>query len=93
MFWRESPHHSIGTYGMRKVTFGTASAPFQAVRTLKSLALQHVGTSLDNAATVLKRDLYMDDCLSGAKSTPEAIQLQRDLTELTSMGRLTLRKW
>ena len=36
--WRESPSEPIRDYCLNTVTFGTASAPFTAIRTIKELA-------------------------------------------------------
>lgn len=45
------------------------------------------------AASRVKTDLYVDDCLSGSHSTESAKQLQRDLDLLFKSGNFRLRKW
>ncbi|CAG7727908.1 unnamed protein product, partial [Allacma fusca] len=92
ILWRETPDQKIKTYRLNKVTFGTACAPFQAVRTLHQLAedYQH---QYPQAAQVLKRDFYMDDCLRGENSSEAAVRLHQQLMSLTSEAKFTLRKW
>ncbi|CAG7665201.1 unnamed protein product, partial [Allacma fusca] len=92
IYWRGKTTEPIQCYRLRKVTFGTASAPYQAVRTLHQLAHDHGGEH-PKAAEVLIRDFYMDDCLSGANSTDEAIELAKELRALTMRANFNLRKW
>lgn len=64
---------------------------FLAIRTLKQLAIDE-GQQYTNAANVLLRDFYVDDCLTGGPSIEEAIQLKNDLTSLLAKGQLKLCK-
>ena len=64
---RETPDDPIKIYTLNTVTFGTASAPFLAIRTLHQLA----DDELENypaAAAILKRDFYVDDLLTRANT-------------------------
>ena len=45
------------------------------------------------AVDVVNRVFYVDDGLTGAHSTEEAIKLQRQLQDLFSHGGFLLRKW
>ncbi|CAG7816402.1 unnamed protein product [Allacma fusca] len=88
---RESPSQHISIYSLSKVTFGTASAPYQAVRTLHQLAHDHP-KDYPSAAEVLRRDFYVDDCLTGTNSSTEAIHLNQKLTSITNKVSFSLRK-
>ncbi|CAG7785644.1 unnamed protein product [Allacma fusca] len=72
IYWRKGPNDTIKCYRLRKVIFGTASDPYQAVRTLHQLAKNN-RKDHPEATEVLCRNFYMDDCMSGANSTEEAI--------------------
>ncbi|CAG7720691.1 unnamed protein product [Allacma fusca] len=92
IFWRDSPSEPIKTYKLAKVTFGTSSAPYLAIKTIQTLAEAHA-EEYPLASAVLKRDFYVDDCLSGARTQEEAVQLQQQLMRLTEKGGFLLRKW
>lgn len=90
--WRQSPEHPLSTYELQTVTYGTASAPFLATRVLQQLAddEQH---QFPEAVEVLRKDFYVDDLFSGAKSVEEATKLRQQLETLLSRGGFQLRKW
>lgn len=73
------------------LTYGTASAPFLAIRYLRELAEQE--TELLEAAHIVKHDFYMDDLLSGAATEKEAIKLRQKVSTLLQKGQFHLRKW
>lgn len=41
IFWRKNKNDPIAIYQLKTVTYGNASAPFQATRSLKELALEN----------------------------------------------------
>ena len=45
------------------------------------------------ASKVVLNDFYVDDLVSGAPTTQEAIQLAKDVTALLKSGCMNLRKW
>lgn len=92
ILWREGPDEPVKTFRLLTVTYGTASAPYLATRTLKQLALdeQH---QLPAASRVVIQDFYVDDVMTGAETIEEARQLQQELIELTHRGAFHLRKW
>lgn len=92
IWWRESPDHPLNTYRLRTVTYGTASAPFLAIRTLKQLALdeQH---RFPTASDVLLTDFYVDDVLSGSDTIESTNTLRVELTQLLSLGCFELSKF
>src|SRR5205085_1107546 len=61
-------------------------------RTLQQIAHDY-GHLYPNAAKVLLQDFYVDDCITGASSVDDALDLQRELVDLLQHGGLSLRKW
>ncbi|XP_053597480.1 uncharacterized protein LOC128668441 [Microplitis demolitor] len=92
IIYRNGPQASINTYTLDTVTYGTASASHLAVRSLHQLAKDE-GHLYPLAATVLMRDFYVDDVLTGANSLTEAALLRDQLNELLKKGGFNLRKW
>ena len=90
--WRDHPHHSINTYRLNTVTYGTASAPYLATRTMKQLALDE-SIHFPLASFVLLQDTYVDDVLSGHSDIEKALQIQEELISLVKSGGMNLRKW
>lgn len=65
IFWYHE--NKIGTYELNTVTFGVASAPYLAIRTIQQLA-EDEGQNFPLARKVLKCDFYVDDFLMGGNS-------------------------
>ncbi|XP_076659879.1 uncharacterized protein LOC143363163 [Halictus rubicundus] len=92
ILWRISPTEPIKEYQLRTVTYGTSSAPFQALRVIQQLAVDE-GQRFPLAVPVLQDQTYVDDCLFGADS-PELLRRTRDqLIALLQAGGFRLRKW
>lgn len=83
--------NKICTYCLNTVTYGTASAPFAAIRCLHELA-DTDGADLPLGAQTLRNNFYVDDWLGGAETPAEAIELHEQLQKLLSRGQFTLRK-
>ncbi|XP_025602297.2 uncharacterized protein LOC112694947 [Athalia rosae] len=92
IIWRKDGDQNLRIYELNTVTYGTACAPYLAMRCLKQLALDD-SEKYPRAATALTRDFYMDDVLTGSKSLEDTIELQNQLTQLLKAGHFELRKW
>lgn len=90
--WRSSPDKRIQDFQLQTVTYGTASAQFLAVRTLHQLAKDGSET-YPLASKRMLEDFYVDDLLSGAYDIDEAIEIQKQLRDLSIAGGFNLRKW
>lgn len=90
--WKPAPDQPMETYELKTVTYGTASAPFLATRVLKQLA-DDEGSQFPIAASVLKKDFYVDDLFSGGRNAAEVIKLRDQLEALLAKGGFQLRKW
>ncbi|XP_055605576.1 uncharacterized protein LOC129753754 [Uranotaenia lowii] len=92
ILWRNSPNEPIRTYQLTTVTYGTASAPYLATKSLRTLA-EEGEESYPRAASSLKYDTYVDDSLTGANSVEDAKKLSLEMVELAATGGFTLRKF
>ena len=92
IMWRANKSEPIGVYELLTVTFGTASAPYLATRTLKQLALDE-SSIYPEASRVTQRDFYVDDVLTGTDEIIDLIILQQQLTEMLKKGGFKLHKW
>lgn len=90
ILWRVNG--KIKTYRLNRVTFGTASAPYLATKTLQQLAIDEE-QQFPEASLVTKSDFYMDDLLSGADNLEEAYDVYKQMTGLMKAGGFELQKW
>ena len=89
--WRPQPDQPLTDFCMNRVTFGVASSPYLAVRTLQQ-ASKDFSTSA-NASWHVLNSFYVDDLLGGADSVEEALVLYKDLKQMLADGGFNLRKW
>lgn len=92
IFWRDSPREALKTFELLTVTYGTAPASFLAIRSLRKLA-EEEAQSFPIGATIVLRDFYVDDLLTGADTLLEATEIKGQTTELLQRGCFDLRKW
>ncbi|UYV71685.1 hypothetical protein LAZ67_9000041 [Cordylochernes scorpioides] len=92
ILWRENPEDPLLEYRLLTVTYGTASAPFLAIRTIQKLA-EDESSKFPSASSIVFRDFYVDDLISGAYSIQEAKSLVAELSSLLNKGGFKLRKW
>ncbi|XP_061707816.1 uncharacterized protein LOC133518203 [Cydia pomonella] len=92
ILWRPSAVGPVRDYRLKTVTYGVSAAPFQALRTMAQLASDSAA-AYPSGSTVLARDIYVDDVVTGADSVEQARLLQVDLTKILSSGGFHLRKW
>ena len=77
---------------MTRVTFGVAASAFVAIQSLQQTATDFA-SEYPLASKHVFKSFYVDDCLAGAESTEEAVQLQQQLRSLLLKGGFDLRKW
>ncbi|XP_022832838.1 uncharacterized protein LOC111360825 [Spodoptera litura] len=92
ILWRDDPKQPIGDYELVTVTFGTASAPYQAVRTLHQVAYDE-GDKYPLAAAKVLNSFYMDDLMTGSNSIEEGVEICKQMIELLGKGGFALQKW
>jgi len=92
ILWRENSSLPMKHYKLVTVTYGTAAAPFLATRCLQELALTEM-SNLPLASSIVLRDFYVDDVMSGEPSIQEAIESVKQLNKLTAKAQFPLRKY
>ncbi|XP_050338216.1 uncharacterized protein LOC126764587 [Bactrocera neohumeralis] len=92
ILWRASADADLLTYQLNTVTYGTASAPYLAVRSLHYLADKHMAEFPIGAAAV-KTSFYVDDFLCGADDTDALHTLKKEVIEILQRGQFPLSKW
>lgn len=92
ILWRPSSDQPVQDFRLRTVTYGVSSAPYQALRTIAQLA-KVSAAEFPLGASVLSRDIYVDDIVSGADSVAKALKLRSELTDILHSGGFHLRKW
>ena len=90
--WRSSPGDILQDCRMTRVTFGVSSSSFVANMTVKQNATDYA-YEYPLAAKVVDEAFYVDDCLTGANSIEEGIELRHQLQELFAKADFLLRKW
>ncbi|XP_018360617.1 PREDICTED: uncharacterized protein LOC108759610 [Trachymyrmex cornetzi] len=92
ILWRSSPSTAIQEYQLLTVTYGTASAPFLALRVLRQLA-EDEGHDLPLGRHALFTSMFVDDALFGADSKDTVREIRDQLVALLARGQFVLRKW
>ncbi|XP_011858553.1 PREDICTED: uncharacterized protein LOC105556088 [Vollenhovia emeryi] len=82
----------ISDFRLNTVTYGLACAPYLAIRTLRQLADDESG-KYPIGASVLRRDTYVDDVLTGADTREKVRQIIAQTRELCKAGGFLLKKW
>ena len=90
--WRSHQNHKLSYYQLNTITYGTASAPFLAIRCSKQVGIENENQN-HSCSEIIRNDFYMDDLLTGADSIEEAIHISTDLTKILSSAGFHLRKW
>ncbi|XP_046143150.1 uncharacterized protein LOC123988154 [Osmia bicornis bicornis] len=90
IFWYHEG--KIAVFQLNTVTFGVSSAPFLAIRTIKQLA-DDESANFPLASQIIKRDLYVDDLLTGANYLSEILKIRDDIIALLKRGQFNIRQW
>lgn len=92
LLWRLAPDKPVLIYALTTVAFGTASAPFQAIRTLFQIA-DEIEKNYPELAYRIRKRLYVDDYLDWAETVEEAQQIRTDMSSKLAEYGFHLRKW
>ncbi|XP_041786397.1 uncharacterized protein LOC121601646 [Anopheles merus] len=88
----ECPSDPISTYELQTVTYGTATAPFLATRTLQQIAHDHK-QQYPLAVDPVLHDFYVDDLLTGADDVVEAVGMRTQISQMLESAGFLLKKW
>ncbi|XP_059061322.1 uncharacterized protein LOC131854209 [Achroia grisella] len=91
ILYRFNQNNEIQTYKLLTVTFGMASAPYLAIKTMRQLAKDE-NTQYPVASKIVNSDFYMDDVLTGFDNVSDAINAQKELAEMLLKGKFELQK-
>lgn len=75
ILWRDSPQKTVRKYKLLTVTYGTASAPYLALRVLHQL-VEDEGANFPAAVSVIRHQAYVDDFIFGSDSLNSTRQLR-----------------
>ncbi|KAI8440876.1 hypothetical protein MSG28_009178 [Choristoneura fumiferana] len=89
ILWREDPNQDLKLYKLNTVTYGTASAPFLAVRSLKQLALECNELQISQ---IISDDFYVDDLVTGSQTKEQLQKIKERVCQVLSTGCFNLRK-
>ncbi|CAK1600398.1 unnamed protein product [Parnassius mnemosyne] len=92
ILWRNNHMDSMKDYRLLRVTFGTASAPYLAVKTLQQVA-DDEGKDHPVAAKTIKEDFFMDDLMSGQDNITNAIKTAKEVSYILQKGGFKLQIW
>lgn len=90
ILWRNEKGE-LSAYQFNRLVFGLKPASFLATRSIAQLAEDEL-SKFPEASPIIKRDLYVDDLLTGADSIEELIKLRKDICTLLSSGGFNLRQ-
>ncbi|XP_062540876.1 uncharacterized protein LOC134208930 [Armigeres subalbatus] len=85
-------NNEMATFELTTVTYGCASAPYLATRTLLQLAKDEA-TDLPLASKVIEDNSYIDDFLTGGRNEQEVLEIYKQLTELLRRGGFGVHKF
>ncbi|XP_014490551.1 uncharacterized protein LOC106753273, partial [Vigna radiata var. radiata] len=92
ILWRDSPNMKIQVYELNTVTYGTTSAPFLAIRSLREAATRERSKHPQAAESILS-SFYVDDFLGGGETVNEVKMLKIDVEKILTPYGFDLRKW
>lgn len=92
IIWRESSDKAFSDFRLNTITYGTANAPYLAIRTLLQLAID-VEKIYPIAANIIKNNMYVDDVLSGCCESDELQYIYNELKNAFGSAHFNLRKW
>ena len=82
----------IQDWRITRLTIGVTSSPYLATQVLKQVANDH-RNDFHRAARIVENVFYVDDCLTGADTLEEAVEIRQELNDMLSRAQMTLRKW
>ncbi|XP_075162510.1 uncharacterized protein LOC142235137 [Haematobia irritans] len=91
ILWRENETMPIKMFCLNTVTYGTASAPFLAIRCLKELSDSNK-EKYPTGARVIEEHFYVDDLLTGADSLEELEVIKKEVVAILKSAGFELAK-
>lgn len=79
-------------FRLKTVTYGTASAPYQALRVMKQIAIE-ASLEFSEVSEILLKQTYVDDIFGGASSVEKTCELKNQLIKVLAKAEIPLGKW
>lgn len=92
IYWRFNANEEVRTFALNTVTYGTACAPYLAVKCLQRIADLKEATH-PNESQAIRSDFYMDDLMTGGDCLGEVVEMRRNLEAILLEFGMPLRKW
>ncbi|XP_036345643.1 uncharacterized protein LOC118754877, partial [Rhagoletis pomonella] len=92
ILWRSTSDQPLRTFELNTVTYGTATAPYLAIRSMQYLAEQCMD-EFKVGAEAIKSSFYVDDFICGANTLECLHQIKTEVIEILRRGRFELAKW
>ena len=82
----------IEDFVLNTLTFGTASAPYMDMRTLKQIAIDGK-VNYPKSSRVVETDFHVDDLMTGGDTIEEVKIIWKDVKEMLLKAQFPMRKW
>uniref|UniRef100_A0ABD2W6D5 Reverse transcriptase domain-containing protein n=1 Tax=Trichogramma kaykai TaxID=54128 RepID=A0ABD2W6D5_9HYME len=92
ILWCCRPEDTVQQYDLTTVAYGTACAPYLALRVMQQLA-DDEESRFPTGARILRKHMYVDDVLVSCDSEAEAIDASTSLTSILQSAGMKLDKW
>lgn len=92
ILWRSDSARPVTDFRLTTVTYGTAPAPYLAIKTLLQLA-DYGRAEFPLGAAALQEYTYVDDILAGAAILEEAVKTREQTQQLLASAGFELDKW
>lgn len=92
MVFRFNKADPIEDFCLNTLTFGTASAPYMAMRTLEQLAADEA-ERFPVGSKVVKSDFHVDDLLTGDDTVDKVVEIWNQTKNLLQTAKFPMRKW
>lgn len=92
ILWQRPGADTVEEYKLLTATFGTSSAPFQAIRAIHEIGerIKHENAQLAN---MIQSCFYVDDFLNSFETIEHASNVRSELTKVLAEYGFNLRKW
>ncbi|XP_065356294.1 uncharacterized protein LOC135950691 [Calliphora vicina] len=92
ILWRDDHSKPLNVYVLNTVTYGTASAPYLAIRSLH-YAAERYPEGHEVGKAVITNDFYVDDMITGANDLDSLQIIKGEVTDIWNHSKFSLSKW
>lgn len=92
ILWQPDHSSELKSYALKTVTFGVASAPFLAIRSLYQIG-EEIKSEWPDLAEKIQTNFYVDDYFDSAETSQEAQIIMHQTTGVLAKYGFSLKKW